>query len=182
MAQPIAEPIAELFVKEALFRLQEEYLPRIHKALAALKKEDLWWRPHGDTTSIGSLLRHLRGNIGQWVVSGLGGKDDSRDRKAEFAGAPEQDAAALMEDLEATLAEACAVIASLDAKKLAAEHPIQGYRVTGLRAVFHIVEHFSWHAGQITWIAKLRAGEGHGLAFYDDVKLNKARNPGHAAG
>ena len=169
---------AELFVQEALFRLQGEYLPRIHKALAALPPGDLWWRPHGDTTSIGALLRHLRGNVGQWIVSGLGGRADGRDRKAEFAGEPEQDAATLMEDLEATLAEACAIFASLDAAALAKVYSIQGNRVTGLRAVFHVVEHFAWHAGQITWIAKLRAGAGHGLAFYDDVRLNAARNPG----
>lgn len=169
---------AEMFVQEALYRLQEEYLPRIHKALATLPPADLWWTPHGDTTSIGALLRHLRGNVGQWVVSGLGGRPDGRDRKSEFAGAPQADAAALLSALEATVAEACAVLASLDAEALTKVHSIQGKPVTGLRAVFHVVEHFSWHAGQITWIAKLRAGAGHGLAFYDDAKLNAARNAG----
>ncbi len=82
----MAEPIEDLFVREALCRLQDEYLPCIHKALATLKPEDLWWRPHGDTTSIGALLRHLRGNVGQWVVSGLGGKGDAKLNKARNPG------------------------------------------------------------------------------------------------
>ncbi len=169
---------AELFVQEALFRLQGEYLPRIHKALAALPAADLWWTPHGNITSIGVLLRHLRGNVGQWIVSGLGGRPDGRVRKSEFAGATQDDAASLLSALEATLAEACAIIAAMDAEALARVYPIQIYRVTGLKAVFHVVEHFSWHAGQITWIAKLRAGAGHGLAFYDDARLNAGGNAG----
>lgn len=173
---------AELFVADALYRLQEEYLPRLHKALAALPPGDLWWKPHGDTTSIGALLRHLRGNVGQWIVSGLGGRPDARDRKSEFAGAPQADAAALLSALEATVAEACAVIAALDAEALARPYAIQGRQVTGLRAVFHVVEHFSWHTGQIAWIAKLRAGAGHGMAFYDEARLNAARNAGAGAG
>ena len=174
----MSDTTAELFVQEALFRLQGEYLPRIHKALAALPAADLWWTPHGNITSIGVLLRHLRGNVGQWIVSGLGGRPDGRVRKSEFAGATQDDAASLLSALEATLAEACAIIAAMDAEALARVYPIQIYRVTGLKAVFHVVEHFSWHAGQITWIAKLRAGAGHGLAFYDDARLNAGGNAG----
>lgn len=60
---------------------------------------------------------------------------------------------------------------------MTAVHEIQGYRVTGLKAVFHVVEHFSWHSGLITWLAKLRAGAWHGLSYYDDARLNAAKNP-----
>lgn len=172
------QDLAEIFKEEAHFRLQDEYLPRLRKALGTLRPEDLWWKPHADTTSVGALLRHLRGNVGQWMVSGLGGREDSRNRSAEFSGEAEGDAATLMAALETTVAEACAVIAALDAEKLTREYEIQGYRVTGLRAVFHVVEHFSWHTGQVAWIAKLRGGEGHGIAFYDDARLNAARNRG----
>ena len=59
---------------------------------------------------------------------------------------------------------------------LARTHGIQGFEVTGLAAVLHVVEHFSWHTGQAVWIAKARAGAEHGLAFYDDARVNKARN------
>ena len=59
-------------------------------------------------------------------------------------------------------------------------HPrctIQGYELTTLEAVYHVLEHFAWHAGQITWIAKQAGGPGHGIAFYDDDRVNEAHNP-----
>ena len=55
----------------------------------------------------------------------------------------------------------------LDEADLLATHAIQGGTPTGLHAVYHAVEHFAMHAGQIVWIAKARA-DGD-LAFYDDA-------------
>lgn len=176
----MADAITELFIQESLFRLQEEYLPRIHTSVGTLKPADLWWTPHGQTTSVGALLRHLRGNITQWMVAGLGGKAFARDRDSEFRGEAREEAPALLEGLEAAVTEACAVIAGLDTAALAKVYPIQGYQVTGLRAVYHVVEHFSWHTGQITWIAKLRGGPTHGISYYDDAALHAGVNPGSA--
>ena len=41
---------------------------------------------------------------------------------------------------------------------------IQGMEVTVLDALYHVVEHFSTHTGQILYLAKLRSGED--LAFW----------------
>lgn len=49
---------------------------------------------------------------------------------------------------------------------------IQGFETSCRAAIYHVVEHLSWHTGQIVWIAKMRAGEAHGIAFYDDSKLD----------
>ena len=46
---------------------------------------------------------------------------------------------------------------------LAAKHTIQGLHVNGLEAVFHVVEHFSYHTGQIIYITKLK--RAHDLRF-----------------
>ena len=106
----------------------------------------------------------------QWIVSGLGGAADARSRGAEFAAREGAAKDALLSALEATVGEACAVIeAQADLDRPCT---IQGFETTVLRAVFHVVEHFSWHTGQVVWIAKLRAGERHAIAFYDDAKLN----------
>ena len=40
---------------------------------------------------------------------------------------------------------------------------IQGYEVTVLEAVYHVVEHFSMHTGQIIVLAKARSGADLGL-------------------
>jgi uncharacterized damage-inducible protein DinB len=166
--------VAPLFVKESARQLREVYLPRMRRAVESLPEADLWWRPHGRTTSVGNLLLHLAGNVRQWIVHGLGGAPDRRRRSGEFTALEGGTRAELLAALEGTVAEACAVIERLDEAALVAPRRIQGFETTGLSAVYHVVEHFSWHTGQVVWIAKMRAGEGHGIAFYDDAKLDRA--------
>ncbi len=159
----------EAFLHESARQLRDVYLPRIARALEILPPGDLWWRPREDMTGIGNLLLHLEGNVRQWILGGLGGARIARRRAAEFAareGAP-------FDALRATTIDAARVIETLDVARLPGPLSIQGFDTTGLAAIYHVVEHFSWHTGQIVWIAKLRAGAGHGLAFYDDGKLNR---------
>ena len=42
---------------------------------------------------------------------------------------------------------------------------IQGFDQTALQAIFHVVEHFSFHTGQIIYITKFR--KGMDLKFYN---------------
>jgi uncharacterized damage-inducible protein DinB len=179
--------LAAAVAAQCIELLRDTYLPRLQRALAELPPQDLWWRPHARSTSAGHLLLHLQGNIRQWIVSGLGGAEDLRVRDAEFAaratgqtGADAPDGAALLGALAATVSEACAVIERLDAARLLAPVVIQGIDTNGLGALLHVTEHMSWHTGQVAWIAKLRAGEGHTLAYYDDAAL-AARRPGPRA-
>jgi hypothetical protein len=44
---------------------------------------------------------------------------------------------------------------------------IQGYTVTGLEAVYHVVEHFGLHYGQVVYITKMLGGGD--LGFYRDL-------------
>ena len=170
---PPARDLAGAVTGEAIALLRDTYLPRLERAVHELPAADLWWRPHERTTSVGNLLLHLRGNIHQWICCGLGGAPDRRDRDAEFAAVAGGDADKLLRALRATVEEACGVIARLDAAALAGRVSIQGFELTRLAAVLHVTEHMSWHAGQVAWIAKARAGERHGLAFYDDESLQR---------
>ena len=165
-----------VFAEECTRYLRETYLPRLERAARTLPAADLWWRPHDECTSVGNLLLHLEGNLRQWIVSGLGGSPDRRERAAEFAARDGTDVDTLLARLRATVGEACEVINALPAAGWASRVSIQGLETTVLGAVLHVVEHFSWHTGQVTWIAKLRAGKGRQLAFYDDEALNQAQN------
>jgi uncharacterized damage-inducible protein DinB len=167
---------ASAFVRQAAGYLRDTYVPRLECALQTLPSEDLWWRPHPGALSVGNVLLHLEGNVRQWIVSGMGGAPDERDRASELSALEGADGAELLERLAATAREAAAVIEALDEAALSATWRIQGDEVEGLAAVLHVVEHFSWHTGQVVWIAKARAGAGHGLAFFDDAKANAARN------
>lgn len=159
------------FTRESARYLREVYLPRLRHALDTLPEEDLWWRPHGKATSVGNLLLHLERNIRQWILGGLGGAPDRRRRSEEFARREGGTKAELMGALAATIGEAAQVVENRIA--LDRSLTIQGFDTSPREAIYHVVEHLSWHTGQIVWIAKMRAGEGHGIAFYDDAKLER---------
>ncbi len=168
---PLPRAVPAAVVRLAIDLLRDTYLPRIERAVAELPVRDLWWRPHARATSVGNLLLHLEGNMRQWLVAGLAGAPDRRDRDAEFAARDGVPAGALLASLRGTTDLACANLADLDEAALRGRVTIQGFRVTRLEAVLHVVEHVSWHAGQIAWIAKARAGRRHGLAYYRDEDL-----------
>ncbi|MGH9651714.1 MAG: hypothetical protein ACRD3I_14770, partial [Terriglobales bacterium] len=63
--------------------LREVYLPRIARCLSLLSEGEIWWRPHRTSNSVGNLLLHLEGNVRQWIISGLGGAPDRRERDTE---------------------------------------------------------------------------------------------------
>ena len=161
------------FVEEARRLLREDYLPKIERCLEQLDGGQLWWRPNDESNSVGNLLLHLAGNARQWIVCGVGGAPDERERDAEFAagkpgqtGEGLQGGAELIERLRGTLREVDEVLARLDPASLLETRRIQGLAaVPVLSAVFHVVEHFAMHTGQIILLTKLLASGD--LAFYD---------------
>ena len=164
------------FVQESCKYLAQTYVPRLGRALETLPPDDLWWRPHSGVISFGNVLLHLEGNVRQWLVCGIGGEPDERDRASEFAATEGAEGKELLDRLQATVQRACEVVAALEGEALTRTHVIQGDETSALAAVYHVVEHFSWHTGQAVWIAKARAGAQHGLAFYDEASVNSAEN------
>src|SRR5687767_15846864 len=77
--------VGQAFISEARSLLLTDYLPKLERCAAALSDQQIWWRANLQSNSIGNLLLHLSGNVRQWIVVGLGGSPDQRDRDAEFA-------------------------------------------------------------------------------------------------
>ncbi len=144
-------------------KVLERYLPRIVRCLGELNQEEIWWRPNSASNSAGNLTLHLCGNVRQWIISGLGGAADVRVRDQEFAERGPLPRRVLIRRLRQTVREALRVIRSLPSDVLFRVHTIQGFRVTGLYAVFNVTEHFSHHAGQIIYIAKMKRGRDLGF-------------------
>ena len=67
-------------IAQAEHVLRQVYLPRITTCLAHLSAEQIWWRPNKASNSVGNLVLHLTGNVRQWIISGLGGAPDLRER------------------------------------------------------------------------------------------------------
>lgn len=147
-----------------------EYLDKIERAVAPLSEEALWWRANEASNSIANLLAHLHGNLSQWVLTGLGGEPFERHRSEEFAARPGPAAASkaeLLGTLAGTVARCRETIRTLSEEDLARVRKIQKYELDGYKALFHTVEHMSYHAGQIVLLAKL---QGVPLDFYPQHK------------
>jgi uncharacterized damage-inducible protein DinB len=161
-----ADDLAREFVARSRFYLHEEYRTKIRRAVKAIPPEALWRRANDQSNSVGNLLVHLEGNVRQWIVSGIGGAPDTRDRAAEFGARSGPDADELLARLDTVLTQAERVIARLTPEDLVQRRTIQGRDVTIMAAVYTCVQHFSTHLGQIIMIAK-EASPG-AIRFYDD--------------
>jgi uncharacterized damage-inducible protein DinB len=117
--------------------------------------------------SVGNLLVHLTGNVTEWILGGVGGQTISRYRAGEFAQKEGRDGPALLDDLEAILARADSVLAGLNATTLERSIAIQGRQTTVAGAIYHVVEHFAMHTGQIILLTKLYAPDK--IKFYEDA-------------
>lgn len=160
--------IGQRFLERSRYYLGVEYPAKIRAAIGAVSTEVLWWRPNEHTNSMGNLVMHLAGNVRQWIVSGVGGAADVRRREVEFATRGGVSAAALIDLLERTLSDVDAVLARVTVEQLHEPRDIQGRATTVFAAIYHVVEHFSTHTGQIVWIAKMRSEPG-AVRFYDDA-------------
>jgi len=148
-------------------KLLDSYWPRLRTCVESLTPDQLWWRPNDASNSIGNLVLHLDGNVRQWLVASFNRQPDTRQRPAEFAERDCIPAAALLDRLAATLDEAGGVLSRLTADDLAAPMQIQGYHVTGLAAVYQVVEHFGLHYGQTVYITKMLLARD--LRFYKEL-------------
>lgn len=162
-----ADPACQHFLEFSRNKLLNQYWPRLRKAVEPLSQEQIWWRPNDASNSIGNLILHLNGNVWQWLVASFNRLEDRRDRPAEFNATGDLSAADLLERLGETMEEAAKVLAHLTPEQLLATWHIQGYTVTGLAAVYQVVEHFALHYGQIIYITKMQ--EGRDLGFYSEL-------------
>jgi uncharacterized protein DUF1572 len=156
--------ISRAFIDQSRRLLTDSYLPRIGRAIDGLSTENVWWRANAASNSIGNLILHLDGNVRQWVVSGLGGETDVRERQQEFDARSGMDQAQLLDHLRATVGEVDRMLANIDPATLLEHRRIQSYDVTIMQAIYAVVEHFSMHTGQIILLAKMWKGD---LQLYD---------------
>jgi uncharacterized damage-inducible protein DinB len=157
------------FIRVATVSL-EQFCGRIEVCVGKLSAEQVWGRGGENQNAIGNLLLHLSGNVRQWIISGIGGATDTRSRDQEFSERRSIDPAELVARLKDTVKEAEEVMRRLPAEQLMERIAVQGYDVTKLEAIFHVVEHFAGHTFQIIFATKLLTGED--LGFYAHLSSN----------
>ena len=111
---PSGADVGRALIAEAKRRMFDESQARIVQCLGKLTQEQIWRRPNVNSNSVGNLVLHLCGNIRQWIISGLGGAPDERQRDAEFAEQGPMPVEALLQRFDATMHEARATLDRVD--------------------------------------------------------------------
>jgi len=165
-----SEQIRLIFLHEVSRRLEESVF-RLRVCLELLTPEEIWKKPNEHSNSVGNIVLHLCGNVRQWVLSGLGGLSDNREREKEFSQQEPISSEALMVKVHEVMNEVESLLKIVDEEKLLASYRVQGFRETGIAILLHVVEHFSYHVGQITYYTKLT--KDIDTNYYKGVDLNK---------
>lgn len=147
---------------------------RIETCLGKLTEDQIWLRGTENENAVGNLVLHLCGNVRQWIVSGVGNRPDFRERDKEFAARGGVPSAELAQRLRTTVEEAVATIQPLTSEQLSEQRTIQNYSGTVLEAIYHVVEHFSLHTGQVMFATKLMTGTD--LGFYKHLQTKAAHS------
>lgn len=157
------DDVSRAFIEKSRSLLKVDYLPKVERCLERLSEDDIWWRPNDASNSIANLVLHLCGNVTMWILGGVGGRSFERDRPLEFDQRRRIPAAELRDRLQRVVREADEVLDQVTAAALTSRRQIQGYDVTVLEAIYHVIEHFGMHTGQIILLAKARLGQDLGL-------------------
>lgn len=150
-----------------------QLLGRIETCVEMLTPEQLWMRNAANSNAVGNLLLHLNGNVRQWILHGVGGQADHRQRSAEFDAAGGLGAQELLARLRGTVEQAVALFRALPSERLLEHIRPQGYEGTVLTAIYHVVEHFTGHTFQIILLTKQFTGED--LGFYAHLNGTQPR-------
>lgn len=140
------------------------------RCLEEYDDNSIWVRPNRHTNSVANLMLHLEGNLGQYVLSSLGGSPDRRIRDEEFNARGGFSKAELINRMKNTIEAVAKTIAAARPEELLKVRMVQGFRLSGIGIVIHAVEHFSYHIGQIALWTKIR--ENTALGFYEGIDLN----------
>ncbi len=142
------------FAERRLTRSEADIL----QCVEMLTEEQMWRRGGEHENSVANLLLHLAGNMRQWILHGIAGHEDVRERDEEFSLEPTLSAAEARAVFVETLAESRKVIAELPMERLLEvidPQPTGTWRhLTILEAIFQVVGHVQLHAGQIIVLTK----------------------------
>ena len=144
---------AEALKKEISERMRL-FLRNAERCLEQLDDAKVWYRAHPQANAVGNLVLHLVGNLRQWILGGVGGQPDTRDRPAEFSASKGRSKDELAGMLRDTVEECRRVIDALPIARVTEAKRIQDTDTTIAYALVMAVSHLGVHVGQIQLITK----------------------------
>lgn len=161
------------FIDQSVFRMKES-LERIEKCLDQLSEDEVWHKPNEASNSVGNLIVHLNGNVTQYILAGMGGAKDNRNRDKEFEKTGGKDKKKLLSEFKTTMEKAFEACENMSPMDMLIQRTIQGFTLSGMGVIIHVVEHLSYHTGQIAYITKALTNQD--LGFYAGQDLNVTNN------
>lgn len=161
----IQQSIGNEFIEESKKHIVQSRDKILH-CLAQLQDEDLWWTPTEDSNCIGIILQHLFGNLRQWILAGVGGQQDVRERAKEFLGDEKFSREEMQDTLNALIEELLDTLSHCPPERLLERKMIQGFDNSLLGIVYVAVTHFELHTGQIMYLTKLKTGPDY-ISFWE---------------
>lgn len=165
------DELSQAIKQELIRRICQESIPRILKCITHLSEEQLTWRPNNHTNSVANLILHLNGNVRQWLLASLLNIPHKRQRNQEFlpkTTTTQKELQGLLKKLNQDIINASL---QLNQNYLESTFSIQGFQENGISIVIHVIEHFSYHTGQITYITKQL--QDLDTAYYSGFDLNQ---------
>jgi hypothetical protein len=143
---------------------------RINHCLNQLDNADIWWTPQEPCNSIGIILQHVCGNLRQWVLAGVGGAPDTRNRPEEFEMKERTSKADVQQMVNKVFDDVLAALKNLAPESLIDQKRIQGFDASVLGAIYVAVTHLDIHGGQILYITRLRKGADYQVFWKPSTK------------
>lgn len=162
------QTVAQAFIAAATDTLRKG-MYKIEHCVAQLSNEQLWWRPRPEISpqlnSIANLMLHLAGNMRQWIIAGVGGAKDIRNRPLEFSDRSNRPKVEILGQLKTTVDEAAAVISRLTDSDLTAPRRVQGFDTNVTAAIFQTLCHFHGHVQEIIHLTREQLGDRYQFDF-----------------
>lgn len=153
-------------IAEIKKRIIEESCSKIIECLELLSNQEINHQFSDNTLSISQSIVHLNGNVRQWLLGHIIGISYKRERSQEFKtkNTSKDDLLNLINELTQDLE---LYLDRLSELNLGEKISIQSIEGTVFSACIHVIEHFSYHTGQIAFITKLLTKKD--LGFYNNL-------------
>jgi len=158
----------------------------VSSCLALLSDEQVWESIGKPETSVANLVLHLCGNVGEWIIANIGGEQDMAPRNEELAARGGLNGKRLSGQLSTAVMRAMTILDTVSSDRLTERLTIRNYDLSVFEAIYHVVEDFSMHAGQIMLITRLLTGkapefehdlQGFARCARGVVRSNRPTNP-----
>jgi uncharacterized damage-inducible protein DinB len=165
--------IIKEFIKESINHAEGSF-KRLFHCIEQLDDKQIWWIPNDKMNSVGVLIKHICGNMRQWTITSINNTEDKRNRPEEFLNDNKLTKAELISLADTTRSDFREAVKKLDSKRLTEQKRIQGYEVSLMGAVIHVLTHMEGHVGQIILLTRTQLGEKYKIFWVPKTAEQKA--------